>query len=206
MSNFFADNLKYLRLRRGMEQIELANLLGRKSSSSVSEWEKGTYTPKSGTISDIAKIFGVTLSDLMEKDLRVNFKEIKPRLIKIPKVGRIPCGEPIDSEENIEGYRYELAEGLPAGDLFALEAIGDSMMPTISNGSHVIIKKQTTVDDGQVAAVRFRESGEVTLKRVKRQGNIMLLIPDNKDYDTIVVTHDNPADIVGRAVRITLDI
>ena len=52
-----------------MEQLELAQLLGRKSASSVSEWERGTYTPKAGVLSDIARIFNVSLSDLMNKDL-----------------------------------------------------------------------------------------------------------------------------------------
>lgn len=69
--NFFAENLKYLRLKKGMEQIDLANRLGRKSSSSISEWEKAKYTPKAGVLNDIAKIFGVSLSDLMSKDLSV---------------------------------------------------------------------------------------------------------------------------------------
>lgn len=68
-NNFFASNLKFLRQRQGMEQLELAHMLGRKSSSSISEWEKGRYTPKSGILSDIANIFNVTLSDLMEIDL-----------------------------------------------------------------------------------------------------------------------------------------
>lgn len=70
VSNYFGKNLKYLREQKGMEQLELAKLLGRKSSSSVSEWEKGTYTPKSGILSDISKIFGVSLSDLVERDVR----------------------------------------------------------------------------------------------------------------------------------------
>ena len=43
--NYFASNLKLLRQKYKMEQIDLANRLGRKSSSSVSEWEKGKYTP-----------------------------------------------------------------------------------------------------------------------------------------------------------------
>lgn len=45
MKNYFSSNLRFLREKRGMEQLELAQLLGRKSASSVSEWEKGTYTP-----------------------------------------------------------------------------------------------------------------------------------------------------------------
>lgn len=65
----FANNLRYLREKNGMDQIDLALKLGRKSSSSVSEWEKGKYTPKIGVLNDIAEIFGVSITDLMNKDL-----------------------------------------------------------------------------------------------------------------------------------------
>ena len=67
--NYFATNLKFLRQKQGIEQIDLATRLGRKSSSSISEWEKGKYTPKAGVLNDIAKIFGVSLSKLMSTDL-----------------------------------------------------------------------------------------------------------------------------------------
>lgn len=66
----FSDNLKYLREKNSMDQIELATKLGRKSTSSISEWEKGKYQPKAGVLSDIAHIFNVSLDDLMNKDLR----------------------------------------------------------------------------------------------------------------------------------------
>jgi phage repressor protein C with HTH and peptisase S24 domain len=65
----FAKNLKYLRERKGLEQIELAHMLNRKSSSSISEWEKGKYTPKLGVLNDISKIFKVDIDDLMNIDL-----------------------------------------------------------------------------------------------------------------------------------------
>lgn len=42
----FSKNLKFLREKKNMEQLELAEMLGRKSSSSISEWEKGKYTPR----------------------------------------------------------------------------------------------------------------------------------------------------------------
>ena len=69
----FANNLRYLREKNGMDQIDLAIKLGRKSSSSVSEWEKGKYTPKIGVLNDIAEIFGVSITDLMNKDLSNTF-------------------------------------------------------------------------------------------------------------------------------------
>lgn len=64
-----AKNLRYLRTKNNMEQIELANRLGKKSSSSISEWEKGKYTPKIGVLNDIAEIFGVSIFDLVNTDL-----------------------------------------------------------------------------------------------------------------------------------------
>lgn len=65
----FSKNLKYLRQKKGLEQIELAQILGRKSASTISEWESKKYTPKIGVLSDIAHYFDVELDDLMNIDL-----------------------------------------------------------------------------------------------------------------------------------------
>lgn len=65
----FGKNLKYLREKRGLDQSDIADLLGRKSTSSISEWEKGKYTPKAGILNDLARFFNVSLSDLMGTDL-----------------------------------------------------------------------------------------------------------------------------------------
>ena len=72
----FSQNLKYLRNKHDMEQIDLAHKLGKKSASSISEWEKGKYTPKLKTITEIAAIFNVSINELMEEDLS------KPKLAK----------------------------------------------------------------------------------------------------------------------------
>lgn len=65
----FNQNLKYLRNKHDMEQIDLAHKLGKKSASSISEWEKGKYTPKMKTLKDISDIFNVSINDLMSIDL-----------------------------------------------------------------------------------------------------------------------------------------
>lgn len=64
----FAKNLKYLRDKRGYDQQTFAEMVHR-SVSTVSEWESGKYTPKAGTLADIANIFGVKLDDMMNVDL-----------------------------------------------------------------------------------------------------------------------------------------
>ncbi|WP_436954474.1 helix-turn-helix transcriptional regulator [Staphylococcus ureilyticus] len=73
----FSQNLKYLRNKHDMEQIDLAHKLGKKSASSISEWEKGKYTPKLKTLSEIATIFNVSIDDLMDEDLSIVKEENK---------------------------------------------------------------------------------------------------------------------------------
>ncbi|MGX0346572.1 transcriptional regulator with XRE-family HTH domain [Staphylococcus cohnii] len=74
----FSQNLKYLRNKHDMEQIDLAHKLGKKSASSISEWEKGKYTPKIKTLKDIASIFNVTINDLMSVDLSSESEQEQP--------------------------------------------------------------------------------------------------------------------------------
>lgn len=208
----FAKNLKYLRAKRGIEQIELARMLGKKSGSSISSWESGTYTPKIGTLAKIADIFNVDLDDLMNIDLSdtstpTNLIPIsRASIVSIPILGTIKCGQPILAEENITGYREELSDRLPSGNLFYLRSQGDSMLPTIPEGSLVLIREQPTVEYGEVAAVLVNGDTEATLKRVKKQGDIVMLIADNPDYPPYVITKDNPARIIGKAVLVSTEL
>lgn len=209
MNNFFGKNLRYLREKKDVDQLELANLLGRKSASSISEWEKGTYTPKSGVLSDIARIFNVNLQDLMNTDLSkpqaTNLIEVNQRTIRIPVLGEIACGVPILAEENYEDYRTTLAESLPAGNIIYLRARGDSMHPTIPDGAMIMVREQPEVEQGEIAAVMVDGSTRATLKRVKMQGDMMILMPDNPAHEPIFVTKDYPVQIIGKAVRMETD-
>lgn len=67
--NFFANNLKYLRIQKGLEQKDISDFLGLKSPTSVTNWEKGTNLARAGHLSELASFFAVSLHDLMEKDL-----------------------------------------------------------------------------------------------------------------------------------------
>ena len=54
--SYFSSNLKYLRLKNNIDQLELAHKLGRKSASTISEWESGKYTPKQDLVAgDLTK-------------------------------------------------------------------------------------------------------------------------------------------------------
>ena len=121
-------------------------------------------------------------------------------------LGAIACGEPILAEENIEGYIEEIADLLPTGELFYLKTRGDSMVPTIPENSYVLIKSQPMVEDGEIAAVLVNGDTEATLKRIKRQGNIVMLMPDNNEYKPYIVTEESPARIIGKAVKVSFDL
>ena len=68
-NNFFATNLKFLRTKKGLEQKDISDFLGLKSSTSVTNWEKGTNLARAGHLPELASFFGVSLHDLMNVDL-----------------------------------------------------------------------------------------------------------------------------------------
>ena len=80
------------------------------------------------------------------------------------------------------------------------------MVPTIPANSYVLIREQENVEDGEIAAVLVNGDTEATLKRVKRQGEIVLLVADNPSYTPYIVTEDNPARILGKAVKFSSDL
>ena len=80
------------------------------------------------------------------------------------------------------------------------------MEPTVPEKSYVLLRKQEDVEDGEIAAVIVNGDNEATLKRVKRQNGIVMLIADNKDYSPILITPENPARIIGKAVKVSFDL
>ncbi|GEL67209.1 hypothetical protein MPS01_13640 [Marinilactibacillus psychrotolerans] len=204
---FFANNLKYLRRKYNIEQQELAEELGRKSGSTVSDWERGKFVPRIGTLSQIAERFNISVNDLMRTDLTVhtpiapNMIEVS-EMVKIPVLGTIACGEPIDAIENVSEYRLMPKDMKPSGELFYLEAQGDSMEPKIYNGSFVLCRKQEDVESGEIAAVLVNGDEQTTLKKVIKQGDTIFLQALNEAYAPYIITKENPARIVGKALRV----
>lgn len=198
------ENLEKLIESRGIDQTILAEKIG-VSPMTISNWVRGLKYPRIDKIQDLADYFNVKRSDLTEEK-PTNLYELSPQTVKIPIMGEIACGEPILVEENYEGYRYESPDMLPSGKIVYVKAKGDSMTPTIPNGSLVLVREQPDVESGEIAAVRIDESSEITLKRIKKHGNILMLMPDNPTYNPIIVDEENPAKIIGKAIRYTQDL
>lgn len=208
IAKFVGAKIKHYRKVNKMTQKELGLKIGVKHNT-ISGYESGTNEADQDVLFKIANILDVSINDLfpsIDNVTPTNIINFSPATVKIPVMGKIACGEPIYAEENFSGYRYESPETLPSGKLVYLEAKGDSMEPTIPNGSYVLIREQPSVEYGEIAAVLVNGDTEITLKRVKRQGDTVILMPDNPSHEPYIITADNPARIVGKAVRYTQDL
>ena len=112
----FRTELKALRKKSGLTQVELADAVGLPRSS-VSMYENGQRKPKYETIEMFADFFNVDIALLLDSR--------KPRPSFVPIVGHIACGKPIYAEENVEEY-VPLPKDVVAD--FALRCKGDSMI------------------------------------------------------------------------------
>lgn len=204
-----SQNIKNLRKQNRMTQTELAKKLG-VGTSTVSSWELGSNKPLMDNVTKMARLWNVKMSDIVgdaTSDLPSNaIYFLKEQLVKVPVLGEIACGDPILAEENIVGYRYHLKDTLPKGNTFYLKAKGDSMEPKIPDGSDVLIREQSNVENGEIAAVLVNGDTEATLKRIYRQGNSISLVAENPAYPPYIVNEDSPARILGKAVEVSFDL
>lgn len=197
-------NLK--RLAHGRTQQQISDETGIPVSTLSGYFAKRS-TPNAGAVQKLADYFGVNKSDIDPRYGSVsNNLEPVTCTIKIPLLGTIACGDPILAQENVAEYIVEPANHLPSGKLFYLRAKGQSMEPTIKDGSLVLIRVQPRVEDGEIAAVLFTDDNEATLKRIKRAGPTVILMPDNREYEPIIASDNNPVRILGKAVRVTTNL
>ena len=71
------------------------------------------------------------------------------------------------------------------------------MEPVIPDGAHVLIRQQQDAENGEIVAV-MSEDMEVTLKYFKKMNGTIMLIPENNEYENILITEKNPIKIVVR--------
>lgn len=198
-----ANNLNSLLHKKGKTQADVIRETGI-AEATVRSWFNAEKYPRLDKIQLLSDYFNVPRSRITEQ--QIGFMERISNLVRVPVLGVITCGEPILAEENITEYREEIAELMPTGKVFYLKTKGSSMQPTIPENSYVLIREQPDVEDGEIAAVLLNGESEATLKRIKRQGNTILLIPDNKDFTPIIVNDENPARIIGKAVKVSFDL
>ena len=100
------------------------------------------------------------------------------RLLVLPFMGRIAAGQPIEAIP--EQLEINFSEMLMGEGRYVLEVKGDSMIEAgIFNGDFVIIQECSTANNGDIV-VALIDNGEVTLKKLRKHGDRVELIPENQ--------------------------
>lgn len=199
----FKDRLEEALNMRDMKPAELSRLT-EISEGAISQYRKGIYNATQRNLEKLATALRVPIpwlmgiSDSFSFDLPEGLTPIE-NFKKVPLIGTIACGTPILAEENITDYID--APGHIRAD-FALTCKGDSMINAgINDGDIVYIRKQQTVENGQIAAVMVGED-EATLKRFYLVDGVVTLNAENPAYPPKVFVGEEAAQIhvIGLAV------
>lgn len=201
------DLIKKRREQLGMSYSDLSQKTGF-STSVLHRYENGdTKKIPIDRIKIIAKALNLDPYSLYDFDQATDElgKSVNSKITKIPVLGTVRAGIPMEAVENIIDYE-EISEDMARqGEFFALQIKGDSMEPKISEGDVVIVRKQSDVDSGNIAIVLVNGE-EATIKKIQKFDGGINLIPSNPSYDVRTYTNDQieslPVQILGKVVEL----
>jgi repressor LexA len=190
-------NIRYYRQRIGLTQSEVAKRIG-VSPSAYAMYERGEREPNIDTIYRLANIFDTSIDALCGKK--------PPNKHVVPVLGKVAAGLPIEAVEDILDYE-ELSPALlkDGGEYFALQIKGDSMEPRICEGDVVIVRKQDTLDSGEVGIVCVNGENATCKKVIISEAGVTLL-PYNTKHLPMIYTAEQvktlPVAIIGKVVEL----
>ena len=116
---------------------------------------------------------------------------------KVPIVGNVAAGSPILAQECIEDY-LTFDTGGRDGEYFALRVRGESMLGAgILPDDLVVVHQQPAANNGEIVVALLGD--EATVKRLKRQGGQVWLMPENEAYSPI---DGREAQILGKVAAV----
>ena len=111
----------------------------------------------------------------------------------------------MDAVEYIVDYEEISEEMARKGEYFGLQIKGDSMEPKFSEGDVVIVRKQSTIQSGEIAIVLIN-GDEATIKKVVLFDGGISLVPTNQAYEVKTFTNEQieklPVQILGKVVEL----
>jgi repressor LexA len=196
----FNERLRDTRIKRGFTQVKFAQEL-HISKDLYNKYERTNTKPGLDMICDMARVLGVTTDYLLG-----NVENLPSgKGIRIPVLGSVAAGVPIEAVQDILDYEEIDSETASQGDFFALKIKGDSMEPKMSSGDVVIVRKQSDVESGDVAVVLVN-GHEGTVKKIKKRPDGIVLISTNPAFDPIFFNNEDiatlPVVILGKVVEL----
>ncbi len=167
-----SQEIKRLRTLSGLSQKALGARLG-VGQSTVAMWECGKNSPGYDMLIKLAALFDVSVSSLCGTE---------EKTLSVPVLGSVAAGRPIDAVEDVVGYEELPSETAHAGEFFALRIRGSSMEPRILEGDTVIVRRQNSVENGEIAIVLVGGE-EATCKKFYRHSDGISLVSINPAYE-----------------------
>lgn len=198
-------NINEQRKKLNLTLKDVADYVG-VSEATVSRWESGNIANmRRDRISALAEILKVSPIDIMGITESDESPQLTSKGILIPVLGYVRAGVPIEAVEEILDYEEISQEQARTGDFFALKIKGDSMEPKISEGDVVIVRKQSTVENGELAVVLVN-GDDATVKKFYRSNNGIKLVSTNPKFDPFFYTptevNSLPVSVIGRVVEL----
>jgi len=197
------EKIYYLRTKNSMTLEELGNKVG-VGKSTVRKWENGMIANmKRDKILKVAEALNTTPAYLMGWDEAK--EEPKKKGVKIPVLGRVAAGVPIEMIEDVLDYEEITEDMAKHGEYFALKIQGDSMTPRIWNNDVVIVKQQDDAENGDIVIAAIN-GDDAVCKRLQKYNDGIALISLNPVYDPIYLKKDEidekPVRILGKVVEL----
>ena len=121
--------------------------------------------------------------------------EPRPRVEALPLIGSVAAGAPRLAEQDVEDWVSTPFEGD-----FVLRVTGDSMINAgILDGDLVVVRRASTADDGEIVVAQIED--EATVKRLRRVGGRVELLPENDAYSPIVADEITLCGVVVGVLR-----
>lgn len=199
----FARNLNNYLAQSGKTQKEVADAI-KVSPQTFNTWCQGIAIPRMGKIQILADYFKIGKSDLIENKT-IDNDNAACKGVRIPVLGQVAAGIPIDAIENILDWEEIPASMAATGEYFGLKIKGDSMLPIIEDGDVVIVRHQSQVENGEIAIVLVN-GDEATAKKIKHTDTGLMLIPNNPAFEPMFFSKEEiankPVQIIGRVVEL----
>lgn len=200
------ERIKRKRIGMGLNVEEVAKRLG-KNRATVYRYENNDIENFPTTILEpLSKILHTTPAHLMGWEESDKPNKVKKKGVKIPVLGKVAAGIPIEAIEEIEDYEEITEEEASKGDYFALKIQGESMEPKFSNGDVVIVRQQDDIESGEIGVI-IVDGLDATVKKVIKQEEGILLVATNqavyqpKFYGNETI-RDLPVKILGKVVEL----
>ena len=214
------ERINQIMKERNLRQVDVLNMAKpyqekyniKFYKSHLSQYVNGKSKPDNEKIFLLAKVFEVSEAWLLGYDVprnkiteENNENNKSSQGIKIAVLGTVPAGIPIAAVEDILDYEEIPKSWENQGEFFGLKIKGDSMMPILTNGDVVIVRKQTTADNGDTV-IAMVNGYDATCKRYERSNNGIMLIPNNSSYTPTFYTNEEieslPVTIIGKVVEL----